>query len=307
MTVPEKPDREEDEIMTLSEYLSQGSLMFLDGAMGTQLNEMGFSGGGLNCVDHPEGVEAVHRKYLEAGSTLLITNSLTINRIYLNAHSIMADIRDVNIRSARIARKAVTAFGRPGVFILGNLGPSGQMLEPYGDITTQESKDAYIQQAKALAEGGVDGFIIETMYDLTETVLAIEGCKEAAPHLPVLASVSFSTVENGGRTVMGNDAATIAEELTTAGASAIGTNCGDIDPFEAAKIIAIYREHTDLPLFAEPNAGKPRLEGTKTVFDMGPDEFTKGLAACRDQGATILGGCCGTTPDHIAALTSRLG
>ena len=105
---------------------------------------------------------------------------------------------------------------------------------------------------------------------------------------------------------MGNDAATIAKELMVAGVAAIGTNCGDIDPFEAAKIIAAYRANTDLPLFAEPNAGKPRLEGTKTVFDMGPDEFAKGLEACRAAGATILGGCCGTTPEHIAEITAQI-
>jgi 5-methyltetrahydrofolate--homocysteine methyltransferase len=142
--------------------------------------------------------------------------------------------------------------------------------------------------------------------DLREALCALRACREVSP-LPVFVTLSFQTLRDGGRTAMGSSAGQAAEALTRAGAAAIGSNCGDLDPFETAALIALLREKTDLPLVAQPNAGKPRMVAGATVFDMGPDRFAEGLARCVESGAHLVGGCCGTTPAHIAAAARMLG
>jgi 5-methyltetrahydrofolate--homocysteine methyltransferase len=287
--------------MDFATFLTQKHIVVLDGGMGTQLAKRGCPMGGQNCIHNPDAVLDVHQHYIQAGAHALITNTLTMNRLYVETHNVGVDVKAVNLAGAHLARQAA---GRDH-YILGDISSTGKLLEPYGDLKAADAFAAFQEQAAILLEGGVDAFIIETMIDLNETLCALRACKAVAS-LPVIASLSFATAKRGGRTTMGNTAEACAKALTDAGATVIGTNCGDLTPLQMAEVIAELRKATALPLAAQPNAGKPHLEGDQTVFDMGPDEFAQGVLACIHAGATIVGGCCGTSPDHIRAVVERL-
>lgn len=274
-------------------------MTLLDGAMGTQLAEAGFEMGGQSNLTHPEAVLAIHRQYAECGIDLLITNTLTMNRINIESHNIGVDIREVNLAGVRLAKAAA----RGGQYVLGDMGSTGKMLKPYGDLPEDDAYAAFKEQATILTEGGVDGFIIETMFDLREALCAVRAVKEVVD-LPVIASITFNTLKNGGRTIMGNSARDCARALTEAGACAVGANCGSLDPFQMAEIVSKMREVTSLPVLAQPNAGKPRLVENQTVFDMSPSDFAAGVYKCKRAGARLLGGCCGTSPGHILAMVA---
>lgn len=289
--------------MDLLEYLTQSDrVLVLDGGMGTQLDERGVEMGGPTCLTDPEAVLAVHQSYVEQGAMLIITNTLTMNRVYIESHGLDVDVRAVNLAGARLARQAAVS----GQYVLGDISSTGQMLAPLGTLTEEEAFASYKEQAEILAEGGVDGFIIETMYDLAETLIAVKACKAAAD-LPVIASMTFETIKNGGRTIMGNSAADCAKALTEAGADVIGANCGSLTPMELSEVVKLMAESTHLPIAVQPNAGKPRLVGDKAVFDMSPADFAEGIAACIENGAKIVGGCCGTSPAHLHAIKPLTG
>lgn len=289
--------------MNLSELLSNiEKPLLLDGGMGTELAKVDLEMGGHNSATNPDAVLAVHQAYVEKGTDLLITNTLTMNRIYIEAHNIGVGVREVNLAGARLAKEAIHAGG----YVLGDLSSTGKMLKPYGDLAKEDAFTTFKEQAAILAEGGVDGFIVETMFDLEEAILAVKACKEAAD-LPVLASITFTTADNSGRTIMGNTAKDCAQRLTEAGASVVGANCGDLDPFQMAEIVTLMREGTSLPIMIQPNAGLPKLIDGKTVFEMSPSDFEKGMEKCIQAGAQLVGGCCGTSPAHIEALADLLG
>ncbi len=288
--------------MKLLELISQGKILLLDGAMGTQLAAAGAEMGGQSSVRYPDAVTAVHKKYLDAGVDILITNTLTMNRIYIETHKVGVDVREVNLAGARLAKTAA----KGGQLVLGDMSSTGKLLKPSGPLMPEEAVQSYKEQAAILEEGGVDGFIIETMFDLQEALCAVRACK-AVSKLPVVASMTFETVKNGGRTVMGNTAQQCAKALTEGGADIIGTNCGNIDPFEMAEIVSIMHKNSSLPIVAQPNAGKPQMVNRQTVFKMSPSEFANGLQECLKAGAQLVGGCCGTSPDHIQAAAEILG
>ena len=189
--------------------------------------------------------------------------------------------------------------------MLGNLSSTGQLLEPYGSYKESQFCDAFTEQAGILAESGVDGFIIETIFDLREALCALLACKENFS-LPVIVSIAFTTVEKGGRTIIGDSAEQCAKSLTDAGADVVGANCGDLDPAQMAVIVSILKSASTLPVLAQPNAGRPKLIGDKTVFEMAPAPFAAGIAECLHAGAGLVGGCCGTSPEHIRAVAGML-
>jgi 5-methyltetrahydrofolate--homocysteine methyltransferase len=288
--------------MSLQDLLnSERKILFFDGAMGTQLGEMGLEMGGQNCVTHPEAVLAVHEKYAACGLDLLITNTLTMNRVNLGAHSVAVDVRAVNLAGAKLARQAA----RPGQYVLGDISSTGKLLKPYGPLAEDDAFAAFKEQASILAEGGVDGFIVETMTDLREALCAVRAVREASG-LPVLASMSFKTAGKGGRTIMGNTAAECANSLAEAGASAVGANCGELDPLEIAEVVALMRAATTAPIIAQPNAGKVQLVDMQPTYGMSPADFAEGVRACAQAGARLVGGCCGTSPAHIKAAVDLL-
>jgi 5-methyltetrahydrofolate--homocysteine methyltransferase len=185
------------------------------------------------------------------------------------------------------------------------MSSTGQLLEPYGTYKESQFYGTFKEQAEILAESGVDGFIIETMFDLREAVCAVRACKDNTS-LPVIVSMAFATEEKGGRTMMGNSAEQCAGDLTDAGADAVGANCGDLDPSQMAVVVSLLKSATSLPVLAQPNAGKPKLVGDQTVFEMAPAAFSAGIAECLRAGARLVGGCCGTTPAHIRAVAEIL-
>ena len=283
----------------LADWLRARRPLLLDGATGTELDRMGAEGRCACNLSRPREVVAVHRKYLQAGSHAVITNTLTMNRVFVERHRIGIDVKEVNRAGAALAREAAGAGG----LVLGDLSSTALLLDPYGPGTERETLEAFREQARLLAEGGIDGFIIETMTDLREAECALRACKEVSP-LPVVVCIAFDTAQRGGRTVMGDSAEQCARRLADAGADAIGANCGGIDPAQMAEIVSRMASFSALPIAAEPNAGLPKLIAGRTVFDMDPESFALGLADCARAGATVLGGCCGTTPEHIRAFVA---
>jgi 5-methyltetrahydrofolate--homocysteine methyltransferase len=186
------------------------------------------------------------------------------------------------------------------------MSTTGDLLEPLGPLKEKACYENFKEQAGILANAGVHGFIVETILDLKEALCALSACRDNF-NLPVILSMAFTTVENGGRTIMGNRADECALKLFEAGADIIGTNCGDLDPFQMAEIVAILQASSSLPVLVQPNAGRPELVNNKTVFKMGPHDFARGIEKCVQAGATIVGGCCGTTPEHIRLLAKVLG
>jgi 5-methyltetrahydrofolate--homocysteine methyltransferase len=287
--------------MDLSTFLTKKDLILLDGAMGTQLAERGAIMGAQSTLSNPDKVLAIHKDYSQCGCHILITNTFAMNRVFIETHMVGVDVRQVNVAGVTLAQQAAGQ----DQYILGDIGSTGKLLEPYGDLKESAAYAAFAEQAAFLEEGGVDGFIIETMTDLKEALLALRACKEVSS-LPLLVTMAFSTPKNGGRTIMGNAAEECARALTEAGAQAVGANCGDIDPFQMAEIVSTMRSATDLPILAKPNAGRPRLVDKRAVFDMPPGEFVKGIRECISAGATMVGGCCGTSPEHICALADAI-
>jgi 5-methyltetrahydrofolate--homocysteine methyltransferase len=212
------------------------------------------------------------------------------------------EVREVNLAGVRLARAAAGE----GQYVLGDMSSTGKMLKPYGQLPEEDAFASFKEQAALLAEGGVDGLIVETMFDLREALCALRAAREAC-ELPIITSIAFNTAGNQGRTVMGNTARQCAEALTEAGASAVGANCGSVDPLEMAQIVVMMREATHLPIIAQPNAGRGRLVDKELVFDMSPAAFASGVEECVRAGARLVGGCCGTSPAHIQAMVKFIG
>lgn len=284
--------------MTLSELLHGQRVVLFEGAMGTQLEQRGAPMGAAANLTHPAAVRAVHDSYIACGCDLLMTNTLTANRIFM--HDPGSDLRELNLAGVRLARAAAGAAP-----VLGDLGSCGKLLQPFGPLTEADAHAAFLEQASTLAEGGVDGFIVETMTDIREAVCALRACRAAAD-LPVIVTLTYRTARDGGRTLMGNPTADCVRQLEAAGAAAVGANCGEIDPQELALIIGAMRALTSLPILAKPNAGKPRVEAGRLIYDLPTAEFVAGIGECIRNGATMVGGCCGTSPEYISALARAL-
>jgi 5-methyltetrahydrofolate--homocysteine methyltransferase len=287
--------------MDLLTAIKNKDVFLLDGAIGTELDKRGLMGRGGNNIEHPEIVLDIQRQYAQCGCDALTTNTLTMNRIYIETHNVGVSVRDINIAGVEIAKKAVNK----GQFVLGNLSSTGQLLEPYGTYTESQFYNTFKEQAEILAQAGADGFLIETVFDLREAICALKACKENFS-LPVIVSIAFDTEQKGGRTMMGDSAEQCAKKLTDSGADIVGANCGSLDPTQMAVVISELRAATSLPLLAQPNAGKPKLIADKTIFEMAPEPFAAGIAECLDADANIVGGCCGTTPEHIRAVAEML-
>jgi 5-methyltetrahydrofolate--homocysteine methyltransferase len=279
-----------------------------DGAMGTQLQQAGLESGGCGeawNVDHPDRVLAIQRRYVEAGSDCLITNTFGASRIMLARHDEAARTAEINQAGVTIAREA---FGTKPGFVLGDIGPFGGLMEPYGEIARANVEAAFAEQAQALVAAGADAIIIETQTALEELEVAIAASKAAgAP--AVIGSIAFDKMadEDDVRTMMGVSPEQAAEFMAGQGVDILALNCGTgVDMRMAAHIVRRYRAVSGLPIMAQPNAGAPVLENFKVVYRETPEEMARGLPALLDAGAAIVGGCCGSTPDHIRVFRSIL-
>ncbi len=286
--------------MTLLEAIAMRVLLG-DGAMGTQLQYAGLEPGGCGeawNIDAAEKVLKIQRAYVEAGSDCLITNTFGGSRIMLDRHDEGERTASINRAGARIARQA---FGDREGYVLGDIGPFGGLMEPYGDIAVDLVERAFAEQALALVEGGVDAIIVETQTSLDELGIAIAAAKAAGAKC-VIGSMAFDRMHSGDevRTMMGTSPEMAAEFMAEHGVDILALNCGTgIDMRFAADTARRYRSVSGLPIMAQPNAGLPVLENMKVLYKETPEEMASGIHALVDAGARIVGGCCGSTPAHI--------
>ena len=271
-----------------------------DGAMGTEIQRAGLESGGCGeawNLDHPERVLSIQRRYVEAGSDVLLSHTFGASRIMLNRHGEGERTADINRAAVAIAREALGGRG----YVLGDIGPFGGLMEPYGDVAPAEVERAFKEQARALVEGGADGIIIETQTAFEELAIAIAAAREAGAEA-VIGSVAFDRMveEDDVRTMMGVSPEQAALFMVEHGCDVAALNCGTgIDMAMAARIVARYRATCDLPVMAQPNAGQPVLEDMQVVYKETPEEMGAGLETLLAAGPRIVGGCCGSTPDHI--------
>jgi 5-methyltetrahydrofolate--homocysteine methyltransferase len=291
------------------ERLKQGPLLG-DGAMGTQLMFAGLEQG--NCgeewnLTHPEKVLGIQKRYAEAGSDCILTNTFGGSRIMLNRHGNADNVVPINKAAVDIVNQAFSAVGREG-YVIGDIGPFGGLMEPYGDFTEQQVRDAFTEQAKALVEAGADAIIIETQTSLEELGIGIEAAKEAGAAC-IIGSMAYDVTLDGStfRTMMGIDPERAAEFMEETGAHIVALNCGTRMDMERAKeAVERYKSATGLPVMAQPNAGQPKLIEMKVIYDETPAEMVKGVVPLLESGANIIGGCCGSTPDHIRAFRGAM-
>ncbi|HMK09561.1 MAG TPA: homocysteine S-methyltransferase family protein [Anaerolineales bacterium] len=286
--------------------LDRGGLALADGAMGTMLFDQGLESGGspeLWNVDHPDRVEGVHRGYLEAGADLILTNTFGGNRFRLALHGLEGRVAELNLAGAQLARQAAARLGGRLV-VAGDIGPSGGILQPLGDLAFRDAVDGFAEQSRALIDGGVDVVWIETMSDLEEVHAAIDGVRRISPTIPVLATMTFDT---RGHTMMGVTPEQAAEALQGWGAAAIGGNCGN-GPEEILAVVEKMRRHApSARLVAKANAGIPAWKGGRAVYGAGPEEMAAYATAVAERGAWLIGACCGSTPAHLSAMAGALG
>ena len=288
----------------LLDALNDGPLLG-DGAMGTMLQDLGNSEGGapeLWNVERADVVEAVLEGYAAAGSRLLTTNTFGGTRARLQMHDLEARVGELNQAAAELARRVADRYD--GVFVLGDIGPSGELMEPMGELTPELAADMFGEQIRGLVAGGVDGILIETMSDLAEVEAAVTAARAEAPGLPVLVTLSFDT---NLRTMMGVSPAMAVQSIAEMGADVIGANCGR--GLDEMRIIAAQLAESgagSVRLMVQSNAGLPRLQGDTFIFDGTPDEMATYAADMRDLGFSVIGACCGSTPEHIAAMRAAL-
>lgn len=288
----------------LLEALNDGPLLG-DGAMGTMLQDLGNSDGGapeLWNVEKADVVEAVLEGYAAAGSRLLTTNTFGGTRARLKMHDLEARVSELNQAAAELARRVADRYD--GVFVLGDIGPSGELMEPMGELTPESAAEMFCEQIRGLVAGGVDGILIETMSDLSEVEAAVTAARAEAPGLPVLVTLSFDT---NLRTMMGISPAMAVQAIAEMGVDVIGANCGR--GLDEMRIIAAQLAESgagSVRLMVQSNAGLPRLQGDTFIFDGTPEEMATYAADMRALGFSIIGACCGSTPAHIAAMHAAL-
>ncbi len=302
-----------------------------DGAMGTELQRAGLPAGRpgeLWNIEQPERIAAIHKAYVTAGADLVLTNSFGANPWILGRHQALQhgsaggqiatsdvapgsgklpgpawSLEAVNRRAAEVARRAAP----PGVFVFGDIGPTGALLKPLGDATVEQFHEAFLRQAHALLAGGADAIIVETMSAVEEAAAAVHAAREAGAPF-VVASMAFDRTKDGSfRTMMGVRPEYAARALVEAGADVVGANCGtNMTPGDYAQLASVIRSAVNCPVIAQPNAGRPELVDGRTVYRLTPDEFAEALRAVIKTGVRIVGGCCGTTPAHIGAVRKML-
>src|SRR5687768_2573731 len=291
---------------TWQDLLDTGAPIVADGAMGTMLMANGLEFGDppeLWNLEHPELIRRVQRGYLAAGAQVVLTNTFGGNRLRLELHGRADRVAQLNRTAAVLARVEAQAADHPAI-VAGDLGPTGQIMESIGGTLTPEiAREVFAEQARALAAGGADVMWVETMSDVKEAVAAIQGARDAAPDLPVIATMSFDT---RGHTMMGVSPEQAAAALLEAGAVAIGGNCGN-GPEELVPVIERMRAaFPDAVLVAKGNVGMPQLVGMAVEYATTPDTMADFARRFRDAGANVIGACCGSTPPHVQAMAEAL-
>jgi 5-methyltetrahydrofolate--homocysteine methyltransferase len=287
--------------------LAEKRLLVADGAWGTRLQALGLPAGAcpeIWNVEEPEKVRSVAAAYSEAGSDLVLTNTFGGSALALKRHGLADRTEELNTAGARLSLE-----GAQGKLVAASVGPTGEFLPPMGAVTEEEMKAAFAAQIRAVIKAGVRILCIETMTSLEEAVCAVQAAREAAAEmsaeLDVMATMTFTETPKGYRTFMGVDCPSAVEKLTQAGAEVLGSNCGNgIE--QMVPIARQFREHTDKPLLIQSNAGLPQIENGVTVFRQSPEHMARWIPQLIEAGASIVGGCCGTTPDHIREIRAQI-
>src|SRR5580765_4509180 len=279
-----------------------------DGAMGTQLMlaglEQGKCGEAWN-LTHPEKVLGIQRRYAEAGSDCILTNTFGASRIMLNRHGNADRVVAINQAGVAIARDAFG--GRPG-YVIGDIGPFGGLMEPYGDFTEDQVRGAFEEQARVLVQAGADAILIETQTSLEELTLGIQAAKQAGAAC-IIGSMAYDVTLDGStfRTMMGIDPERAARCMQEHGADIVALNCGTgMDMERARQAVVRYKSVSDLPIMAQPNAGQPKLVEMKVIYDETPQQMVRGVVPLLEAGVSVLGACCGSSPDHIRAFRAAM-
>ena len=285
------------------ERLNSGEILVADGATGTNLQKVGLVGGMHTedwVLDHPEKILDLEKVFVAAGSDIILTCTFggTFPRMKGAKHA--DEVERINKRAVELAREAASM--RDGVLVAGSIGPIGQLLKPYGPLAYEDAVAAFTQQARSLAEGGVDLIVLETHFALEEVNAAFEGTRSVTD-LPIVVSFSY---DRGMRTMMGVKPTDVMKKYKAMGAALIGANCGTTLENMEAILKEYAAAESGFPLWAKPNAGMPRLEGEQTVYDVTPDEMAEYAKKYVALGACVVGGCCGSTPEHVAAIAKAL-
>jgi 5-methyltetrahydrofolate--homocysteine methyltransferase len=289
-------------VPSFTDALASRAVLVADGATGTNYQDMGIEPGVAPeewVVDAPEKVQELHRRFCDAGSDLVLTCSFGGSSLRLADEALHGRAIEVNRRAAQLAREAVGE----DVLVAGSLGPTGHLTEPLGPLTRDLAVATFSEQARALADGGVDLLVLETFFSLDEGLWAVEGVQSASD-LPLVVSYSF---DQGTRTMMGLTPTQVVEAFAPLGIAAIGANCGKSLDETDAIVDELVAATDGLPLWVKPNAGVPRMVGDQVIYDAGPDDLAAHVARYVERGARVVGGCCGSTPEHVAAIASVLG
>ena len=288
--------------VSFSEELQSGPILVADGATGTMLQAAGLPAGitpeEWNALE-PHKVGEMHRSYLEAGARIILTNSFGGSRPKLAKSGKEDEVEQFNRAAAETARRAADDYS---AFVAGDMGPTGELMSPMGSLSPDAARQAYAEQAAALAVAGVDFILIETMSDLSEAQAAIEGAHEGTD-LPVVCTMSFDT---RGHTMMGVKPAQMMAALWPLGLAAIGANCGKSLEENLTALRELRDANPNATLWIKANAGLPRLAGDQVVYDTMPAEFAAYALKFGETGARVIGGCCGSTPAHIAAVARAI-
>jgi 5-methyltetrahydrofolate--homocysteine methyltransferase len=289
------------------ERLNGGEILVADGATGSNLQKMGLKAGQAPedlIIDNPEILMELEGRFVKAGSDIILTCTFGGTRMRLKDSKYQDRAPELNIRAVELARKAAAAAGRTDVLVAGSMGPVGGLIKPYGPLEEDEVKATFAEQAKALAEGGADLLVIETMFAFEETTAAFEGARSVTD-LPIVVSFSY---DRGTRSMMGVKPKDVMKRYTEMGATVIGANCGTT----LENMETIVKEYAatvpNFPMWAKPNAGIPRMDiqTEQAIYDMTPDDMANYAKKYVALGAKIVGGCCGSTPEHIAAIAKAV-
>ena len=290
---------------TFVDRLKAGEILIADGATATNYQQLGMAIGVAPeewSFDQPEKVLGLHRAFIAAGSDIILTNTFGATSLRLRETRYAGRARDVNHAAMALAREAASTS--PGVLVAGSMGPTGMLMEPLGELTAAAAADAYAEQAAAITEGGADLLLLETFFALDEALAAIEGVRRSSA-LPLVVSFSF---DRGTRTMMGLSPTQVIESIGPLDVAAIGANCGrSLEDMEHV-VHEFAALHAGIPLWIKPNAGLPSMVGDVARYDMGPSEMAEFAARFIEAGAQVVGGCCGTSPEHVRAIaTSSVG
>ena len=288
----------------LDALLASRSFLLLDGAMGTMLQDSGLDDGGapeLWNVERPDAVVAIHERYLQAGAQIVTTNTFGGTRPRLAMHGLEDRVEELSRAAAELARAAAAPYG---ALVAGDIGPTGELLEPLGTLSPADATELFAEQLRGLVAGGIDLVLVETMSDLAEAEAAVRAAQQVAPELPVVATLSFDT---NLRTMMGVTPAAAVTALGALGVVAVGANCGR-GPEEMELIVEQMAQvrPDGLRLVAQSNAGLPVLVGDHFAYDKSPHDMAEHARRLRAAGVDLIGACCGSTPEHVDAMREAL-